>query len=749
MSLANILLRKACNSHLPISKRARPLIQYFQALSNFSGSSTSALHHGNGKGLAVCSIQPTGVLHLGNYFGAVKQCISLQNAGEDVLICISDIQALQSIHDRKVLQNNILVTAATLIACGVDPDKTILFQQSSVPQHAQLDWIFHCLVDINEPDRVQRHAKKLQAIKEPKLGQYVSPVLQATDVLLFKSNTIPSGEDFADQYQMICRTASMFNKKYGQCFLVPQLSMGDFSSRIRSFRQPDEKMSRSAADPRSRIEMLDTPETVTEKCKKAVTDFTSEVYFDAVGRPGVSNLMALHSLVTKKDYETIKTECIGLETAKYKFIVADAINEFLKPIRARVNKILQDKSSLVTELKTGSCRAQLIAERTMKEIHHKIGLQPSEIDQILNVAKTNAPIGRVRGSQIQSVDLKINNSSTDSSRKHKFIFSGIQPTGVLHLGNYFGAVKQWVDLQNGGDDVIVCVVDQHAITVPQKRESLHDNILLMAASIIACGVDPERCILFQQSKVPQHAQLNSIIRNVAHVAFLSRQAQYKDKVTSLEKAPSLGLFSYPVLQAADILLYQATHVPVGDDQRQHIQVAVQIARQFNKRYGEKIFRIPTAMILDSSLARVKSLYQPLKKMSKSEANKDSRIEILDSPESIVNKCKNSSTGNFSGNIRYDLADQPGVSNLMTIHSIISGSSFESIEAECSTLDISDYKLRVADAIIEHLKPIRTTAVQLLSDKATLHIILEKGASLATARAQQTLQTVHEKVGFWL
>ncbi|KAA0202604.1 hypothetical protein HAZT_HAZT002055 [Hyalella azteca] len=332
----------------------------------------------------------------------------------------------------------------------------------------------------------------------------------------------------------------------------------------------------------------------------------------------------------------------------------------------------------------------------------------------------------------------------------KHIFSGIQPTGVLHLGNYFGAVKQWVSLQNAGHDVVLSIVDQHAITVSQKRCDLLHNTLTMAASLIACGIDPEKSILFQQSHVPEHSELNVLLRSVAHTALLARQAHYKDKLKTLKHVPSLGLFSYPVLQAADILLYETTHVPVGDDQKQHIQLARQIARQFNAKYGKDILRLPQAIILDDSLARVKSLCQPNKKMSKSDVNPNSRIEILDSPDLIRHKVNSAYTAEYYGNIACTPEDsQAAVANLMSIHSVVSGIDLESLNKKYANESIDEYKNIVGNAVAEHMAPIKEKADLLLKEPEGLLQILEWGAKKAQIRAQNTIGKIHQKLGFSL
>lgn len=338
---------------------------------------------------------------------------------------------------------------------------------------------------------------------------------------------------------------------------------------------------------------------------------------------------------------------------------------------------------------------------------------------------------------------------SDSATPHKppkrrTIFSGIQPTGVLHLGNYFGAVKQWVELQESGENVIYSVVDLHSITLPQNPKILHNQILNMAASLIACGIDPTKAILFQQSRVKEHVELQWILSCISTMARLGHLPQFKEKTEAKKEIP-LGLFVYPVLQSADILLYHATHVPVGEDQLQHIQLTAHLARVFNNKFG-KTFRAPHSMVIDDSVARIRSLRQPTKKMSKSEEDPKSRIEISDSSDIIRQKFKKAVT-DCTSEIFYDLENRPGVSNLMAIHSGITGLSYEQIQAEYSAIDTGAYKLVIADVVIEHLKPIKKKLDYLLNDKAHLVQLLDEGANKANVIASKTMVDVRKRVGF--
>ncbi|KAK4304775.1 hypothetical protein Pmani_014608 [Petrolisthes manimaculis] len=340
-------------------------------------------------------------------------------------------------------------------------------------------------------------------------------------------------------------------------------------------------------------------------------------------------------------------------------------------------------------------------------------------------------------------DVRLRSEEGTTHPSRRIIFSGIQPTGVVHLGNYLGAVRQWVELQKGGDDVIFCVVDQHAITLAYDHTTLPAATRATVASLIACGVDPDTAVLYQQSRVPEHAELNWVLTCLTTMARLTHLPQYKEKSQSLREVP-LGLYAYPVLQAADILLYRATHVPVGEDQRQHIQLAAHLARVFNNRYGET-FTLPRSLVADTAAARIRSLRHPDKKMSKSEANPRGRIDLTDTPDIIRGKFKKAVT-DFTSAVYYDPENRPGVSNLMAIHSEVTGQSFEDITEASSGLTTAQYKLVVADAVIELLNPIRLKLDALLADPAQLTALMDRGAERARERAVPTWQEVKRKVG---
>ncbi|XP_015917495.2 tryptophan--tRNA ligase, mitochondrial [Parasteatoda tepidariorum] len=327
-------------------------------------------------------------------------------------------------------------------------------------------------------------------------------------------------------------------------------------------------------------------------------------------------------------------------------------------------------------------------------------------------------------------------------RHKQTIFSGIQPTGVPHLGNYFGAIKKWSDLQNEGKNCIFSIVDLHSITLPQDPLQLKYNIHLMTACLLACGINPDLCILFLQSQIPQHTELAWILGCLTTMPRLAHLPQYKDKSSSLENIP-LGLFVYPVLQSADILLYKSTHVPVGEDQIQHIQLTQHLVKVFNNKYG-KIFPVPEALI-DETCARVKGLREPDKKMSKSDKNFKNRIDLTDSPDIITKRIKEALT-DFTSGVTYDMEKRPGVGNLILVHSLCSGKSFEEICKDSESLDTGQYKLVVAEAVIEHLKPIQEQIKRIMSDRGYIERILKTGSERAIEIASKTMNEVKTSVG---
>ena len=325
----------------------------------------------------------------------------------------------------------------------------------------------------------------------------------------------------------------------------------------------------------------------------------------------------------------------------------------------------------------------------------------------------------------------------------KVCFSGIQPSGSLHLGNYLGAVRHWPTLQEE-NLCLYCVVDAHAITVRQEPAQLRRRSLELFAQLIACGIDPERSIVFIQSHVPAHAELAWALNCYTMFGELSRMTQFKDKSAKHADNINAGLFTYPSLMAADILLYQTDVVPVGEDQRQHVELARNIAQRFNGVYGE-VFAMPEAVIPKFG-ARVMSLNSPENKMSKSIP--EGCVLVMDSPEEIMRKFKRAITDSDTENcVRYDRTGKPGVATLMDIYSAATGKSFADIEGEFAGQGYGAFKPAVGEAVVELLRPVREETQRLLEDKGELERLYRKGAEKATALAARTLSKVHKKLGF--
>ncbi|MEK4231982.1 tryptophan--tRNA ligase [Anoxybacillus sp. FSL W8-0703] len=322
----------------------------------------------------------------------------------------------------------------------------------------------------------------------------------------------------------------------------------------------------------------------------------------------------------------------------------------------------------------------------------------------------------------------------------KTIFSGIQPSGVITLGNYIGAMKQFVELQHDYN-CYFCIVDQHAITVPQDRLALRKNIRSLAAFYLAVGIDPNKSTLFIQSEVPAHAQAGWILQCIAYIGELERMTQFKDKSAGKE-AVSAGLLTYPPLMAADILLYSTDIVPVGEDQKQHIELTRDLAERFNKRYGE-IFTIPEARIPKIG-ARIMSLTDPMKKMSKSDPNQKSYITLLDDAKTIEKKVKSAVTDS-EGTIRYDKEKKPGVSNLLTIYSILANESIEQLEERYAGKGYGEFKADVAQVIIDALTPIQEKYYELM-ESSKLDDILDEGAEKANRVANKMLKKMENAIG---
>lgn len=322
----------------------------------------------------------------------------------------------------------------------------------------------------------------------------------------------------------------------------------------------------------------------------------------------------------------------------------------------------------------------------------------------------------------------------------KKIFSGVQPTGTVTLGNYIGAFRQFTTLQDEYD-CIFCIVDQHAITVPQDRLELRKRIRSLAALYLAVGIDPKKAILFIQSEVPAHAQAGWMMQCISYIGELERMTQFKDKSAGKDGV-SASLLTYPPLMAADILLYQTDIVPVGDDQKQHVELTRDLAERFNKRYND-VLTIPEIR-LPVNGARIKSLQDPLKKMSKSDPNKKGTISLLDSPKEIEKKVKSAVTDS-DGVVAYDVENKPGVSNLLTIEAALTDVTIDSLVAKYKGVGYGDFKASVANAIINHLTPIQERYEALLVSEE-LDAILDEGAEKASAIASKTLKKMENAMG---
>ncbi|MBQ9544059.1 MAG: tryptophan--tRNA ligase [Clostridia bacterium] len=329
------------------------------------------------------------------------------------------------------------------------------------------------------------------------------------------------------------------------------------------------------------------------------------------------------------------------------------------------------------------------------------------------------------------------------SKDKKTIFSGAQPTGNLHIGNYLGALRNWALLQNDYN-CIYCVVDMHAITVRQVPAELRKRSLETLARYMACGIDPEKVIFFIQSHVPEHAQLSWVLNCSTMFGELSRMTQFKDKTARHADNVNAGLFTYPVLMAADILLYNADLVPVGDDQKQHLELARDVAGRFNAAYSPT-FTLPEPYILKTS-SRIMSLTDPTKKMSKSDTNTQSWVSLLDTRDDIIKKFKRAVTDSGS-EIRAD-AERPGITNLINIYSSFSGKSVEETEKEFEGKGYGDFKAAVGEVCADALGKIRENFDSFMNDRAQLDRIITEGAQAAEAIARKTISKVYRKIGFY-
>ena len=331
----------------------------------------------------------------------------------------------------------------------------------------------------------------------------------------------------------------------------------------------------------------------------------------------------------------------------------------------------------------------------------------------------------------------------------KKIFSGVQPTGNLHLGNYLGAIKNFVELNNDNEnECIFCVVDLHAITVSQDPKKLRDNIRETVATFIASGIDPNKSIIFNQSQVSAHAEVSWILSCIARIGWLNRMTQFKEKAGKDKEKASIGLYSYPVLMAADILLYDATHVPVGDDQKQHLELCRDIAQKFNNDFSvDDFFKLPEPLI-QKEFSRIMSLKDGLKKMSKSELSDLSRINLTDTKDEMINKIKKAKTDPLPlpSNIK-ELEKRPEARNLIGIYSSLSGLTQEETIKKFAAKNFSEFKDNLSQLIVDKIEPISIEIKKLLNEKSYLDKILLDGSKKANFQASDKVKKIHEIIGF--
>ncbi len=330
----------------------------------------------------------------------------------------------------------------------------------------------------------------------------------------------------------------------------------------------------------------------------------------------------------------------------------------------------------------------------------------------------------------------------------KKIFSGVQPTGNLHLGNYIGAIKNFVELQNHNNDCIFCVVDLHAITVKQDPKILKNNIRETAAAFLASGINPEKSIIFNQSLVPAHSEGAWILGCIARTGWLNRMTQFKEKAGKDKEKASVGLYIYPILMAADILLYDATHVPVGEDQKQHLELSRDIAQKFNTDFNVENFLKAPEPLIQKNFSRIMSLRDGLKKMSKSDVSDLSRINLTDSDDQIINKIKKAKTDNdpIPENDK-NLKKRPELENLLGIYSSLSDQNLDKTINEFSGKNFSDFKKKLSDIIVENISPISKEIRNILKDKETIDTILLNGAQKAEKLARIKVNEIKKIVGF--
>src|SRR5579884_3303058 len=333
-------------------------------------------------------------------------------------------------------------------------------------------------------------------------------------------------------------------------------------------------------------------------------------------------------------------------------------------------------------------------------------------------------------------------AANSSAPVKKRTFSGIQPTGNIHLGNYLGAIRNWVEIQSQYDNIF-CIVDLHAITMPISPKELHDSTRQLAALYLACGLDPQYCKFFIQSHVHEHAEMSWIMECFTPMGWLNRMTQFKSKAGEQMDSVGTGLFCYPVLMACDILLYQTNYVPVGDDQRQHIELTRDLAQRFNSLYRQQVFTIPEAQIREVG-ARIMSLDDPTQKMSKSDPNPNSRINLLDDPKTIKQKIGRATTDSLRL-VAFD-PERPGITNLLGIYQSLTGQSEQEIEAEFAGKGYGDFKAALTERLVATLSPIQARYKELMNDQAELERILRQGADEVRPMAQATLQHVKDVIG---
>lgn len=328
------------------------------------------------------------------------------------------------------------------------------------------------------------------------------------------------------------------------------------------------------------------------------------------------------------------------------------------------------------------------------------------------------------------------------------LFSGIQPSGDLMIGNYIGSIKNWVKLQDDYN-CLFSLVNMHAITVEQSPADLAKRSLDFVALYLASGIDPKKSTVFIQSHVPEHAELAWVLNCSTYMGELSRMTQFKDKSQKHDSNINVGLFDYPVLMAADILLYQTELVPVGADQKQHLELTRDLATRYNNRFGREIFKVPEPFIADTKAGgRIMSLQDPTSKMSKSDENKNNFIGLLDDPKTILNKFKKAETDS-GAEIIYDVENKPGVSNLLTIYSVICGQSIDNVVQHFEGKMYGHLKVELGELVVEYLRPIQADYYRIRDNETELKDILKAGALQAREQAQTTLRSVHEAIGFVL